>query len=86
MSDTRPQWCLMIWGKGWWWARWCCIKTVLIALIIFPFMFRQDDGTTKLVLEQEGVPEDECERTEKGWRNMLLDPMNSMLGGRVIGA
>lgn len=49
-------------------------------------MQKQDDGTTKLVLEQEGVPEDECERTEKGWRNMLLDPMNSMLGGRVIGA
>lgn len=46
----------------------------------------QDDGSTKLVLDQAGVPEDECERTEKGWRNMLFEPMNSMLGGRVIGA
>jgi hypothetical protein len=46
----------------------------------------QDDGSTKLVLDQTGVPEDERERTEKGWRSMLFDPMNSMLGGRVIGA
>ena len=46
----------------------------------------QDDGSTKLQLDQTGVPEDEQERTEVGWKKMLFDPMNSMLGGRIIGA
>ena len=43
------------------------------------------DGNTKLELVQTGVPEEERERTEKGWKGMLLDRMKAMLGGTVMG-
>jgi len=43
------------------------------------------DGSTKLELLQTGVPEEERERTEKGWKGMLLDRMKAMLGGSVMG-
>ena len=31
------------------------------------------DGATKLELVQTGVPEEERERTEKGWKGLLFD-------------
>jgi activator of HSP90 ATPase len=43
------------------------------------------DGNTKLELVQTGVPEEERERTEKGWKGMLFDRMKAMLGGTVMG-
>jgi activator of HSP90 ATPase len=43
------------------------------------------DGSTKLELLQTGVPEEERERTEKGWKGMLFDRMKAMLGGSVMG-
>ena len=43
------------------------------------------DGSTKLELLQTGVPEEERERTEKGWKGMLLDRMKAMLGGSIMG-
>jgi len=42
------------------------------------------DGQTKLELVQTGVPEDEKERTEKGWNGLLFDRLKAMLGGSVI--
>ena len=42
-------------------------------------------GSTKLELLQTGVPEEEREHTEKGWKGMLLDRMKAMLGGSVMG-
>ena len=42
------------------------------------------DGQTKLELVQTGVPEDEKERTEKGWKSMLFYRLNTMLGGSVV--
>lgn len=41
------------------------------------------DGQTKLDLVQTGVPEDEKERTEKGWNGLLFDRLKAMLGGSV---
>jgi len=41
-------------------------------------------GQTKLELVQTGVPEDEKERTEKGWNGLLFDRLKAMLGGSVI--
>ena len=41
------------------------------------------DGATKLDLVQTGVPEDEKERTEKGWNGLLFDRLKAMLGGSV---
>lgn len=43
------------------------------------------DGATKLELLQTGVPEEERERTEKGWKGLLFDRMKAMLGGSVMG-
>merc|ERR1719197_705122 len=43
------------------------------------------DGATKLELVQTGVPEEERERTEKGWKGLLFDRMKAMLGGSVMG-
>jgi len=43
------------------------------------------DGATKLELVQTGVPEEERERTEKGWKGLLFDRMKAMLGGTVMG-
>ena len=43
------------------------------------------DGATDLLLEQVGVPEEEIERTEKGWKGLLLDRLKAMLGGTVLG-
>jgi len=42
------------------------------------------DGATKLELVQVGVPEEEKERTEKGWKGLLFDRMKAMLGGSVM--
>lgn len=42
------------------------------------------DGKTKLELVQDGVPEEEKERTEKGWKGLLFDRMKAMLGGSVM--
>ncbi|EOD16373.1 hypothetical protein EMIHUDRAFT_436574 [Emiliania huxleyi CCMP1516] len=67
------KWRFSTWQPSHW-------STVLITMV------KQDDGSTKLTLEQTGVPEDERERTERGWKGMLFEPMNAMLGGRVIGA
>jgi activator of HSP90 ATPase len=41
----------------------------------------QDGGNTKLSLEQAGVPVEEKERTEKGWRAMIFDRLKMVLGG-----
>lgn len=41
------------------------------------------DESTKLELEQSGVPEEEMERMEKGWKSLLFDRLNGMLGGSV---
>lgn len=46
---------------------------------------KRDDGSTELDLSQVGVPEDERERTEKGWKGLLLDRLKAMLGGSVLG-
>jgi len=46
---------------------------------------KKDDGTTELNLAQSGVPEDERERTEQGWKGLLLDRLKAMLGGSVMG-
>jgi len=43
------------------------------------------DGATKLELLQTGVPDEERERTEKGWKGLLFDRMKAMLGGSVMG-
>ena len=43
------------------------------------------DGATKLELVQTGVPEDERERTEKGWKGLLFERMKAMLGGSILG-
>ena len=40
---------------------------------------------TKLELVQTDVPEEERERTEKGWTNLLFDRLQGMLGGRILG-
>ena len=45
----------------------------------------EKDGSTELVLEQKGVPEEEIERTEQGWKQLLLDRLKAMMGGTVLG-
>ena len=35
-------------------------------------------------LSTSQVPEEERERTEKGWTNLLFDRLKTMLGGRVL--
>lgn len=45
----------------------------------------EKDGGTELELTQTGVPEEEHERTEKGWKGLLLDRLKAMLGGTVLG-
>ena len=47
--------------------------------------FLERYGSTKLELTQVGVPEEEKERTEKGWTNLMFDRMKAMLGGSVMG-
>jgi len=42
------------------------------------------EGQTKLDMVQTGVPEDEKERTEKGWNGLLFDRLKAMLGGSVV--
>ena len=42
------------------------------------------DGSTRLTLEQSGVPEEERERTERGWTGLLFDRLKGMLGGSVL--
>jgi activator of HSP90 ATPase len=42
------------------------------------------DGSTRLTLRQVGVPEEEKERTEKGWTGLLFDRLKGMLGGSVL--
>ena len=44
----------------------------------------EKDGGTALSLEQSGVPEEECERTERGWKGMVFDRLKAMLGGSVM--
>ena len=46
---------------------------------------KKDDGSTTLELAQVGVPEEELERTEKGWKEMILNRLKAMLGGSVMG-
>ena len=46
---------------------------------------KKDDGSTALELRQEGVPEEEVERTQNGWKGLLLDRLKAMLGGSVMG-
>uniref|UniRef100_A0A7S2NE20 Activator of Hsp90 ATPase AHSA1-like N-terminal domain-containing protein n=1 Tax=Haptolina brevifila TaxID=156173 RepID=A0A7S2NE20_9EUKA len=45
----------------------------------------EKDGGTELELIQTGVPEEELERVEKGWKGMLFDRLKAMLGGTVMG-
>lgn len=45
----------------------------------------EKDGGTSLELTQTGVPEEETERTEKGWKGLLFDRLKAMLGGTVMG-
>jgi len=42
------------------------------------------NGNSKLELVQTGVPEEEAERTEKGWKGLLFDRLKAMLGGSVM--
>ena len=42
------------------------------------------DGSTRLELEQKGVPEAEVERTRNGWVNMIFGRLKAMLGGSII--
>jgi len=42
------------------------------------------DGSTALTLTQVGVPEEEMERTEKGWKGLLFDRLKAMMGGTVL--
>ena len=42
------------------------------------------DGATRLELVQTGVPDEEKERTEKGWTSLLFDRLKAMLGGSVV--
>ena len=37
-----------------------------------------------MTLTQTGVPEEERERTERGWKGLLLDRLKAMLGGSVM--
>jgi len=46
---------------------------------------KKDDGSTELAFKQSGVPEEERERTEKGWKGMVFDRLKAMLGGSVLG-
>ena len=46
---------------------------------------KKDDGSTDLELNQVGVPEEERERTEQGWKGLLFDRLKAMLGGSVMG-
>lgn len=46
---------------------------------------KRDDGSTELSLSQVGVPEEERERTEQGWKGLLFDRLKAMLGGSVLG-
>merc|ERR1719502_678331 len=46
---------------------------------------KKDDGSTEVALDQQGVPEEECERTERGWKGLLFDRLKAMLGGSVMG-
>jgi len=41
----------------------------------------EDGGNTKLKLVQTGVPMEEKDRTEKGWRVMIFDRLKMVLGG-----
>ena len=43
------------------------------------------DGGTELELKQTGVPEEEKERTENGWKGLLFERLKAMLGGSVLG-
>ena len=45
--------------------------------------FSEKNGGTVLELTQTGVPDEEKERTEKGWKG-LLDRIKAMLGGSVL--
>jgi len=51
---------------------------------IVTIVLNEKNGATRLELEQTGVPEEERERTEKGWTGMLFDRLKGMLGGSVI--
>lgn len=42
------------------------------------------DGGCQLELKQTGVPEEETERTEQGWKGLLFERMKAMLGGSVL--
>jgi activator of HSP90 ATPase len=42
------------------------------------------DGGCQLELKQTGVPEEEKERTEQGWKGLLFERMKAMLGGSVL--
>ena len=46
--------------------------------------FSEKNGGTVLELTQTGVPDEEKERTEKGWKGLLLDRIKAMLGGSVL--
>ena len=39
---------------------------------------------TRAPTQRPQVPEDERERTEKGWKNMLFDRLQAMMGGKVM--
>ena len=45
---------------------------------------KEKDGGSKLDLVQTGVPEEEKERTEKGWNGLLFDRLKAMLGGSIV--
>jgi len=70
-ATLKWRWRFNSWGQG-------VHSTVTIVL-------KLKDGSTKLELTQVGVPEEEKERTEKGWTNLMFDRMKAMLGGSVMG-
>jgi len=42
------------------------------------------DGATELEFQQVGVPEEEKQRTEAGWKGLLFDRLKAMLGGSIL--
>mmetsp|Transcript_43202 Transcript_43202/g.71843 ORF Transcript_43202/g.71843 Transcript_43202/m.71843 type:complete len:337 (-) Transcript_43202:292-1302(-) len=71
LATIKWKWRFATWQPG-------HFSTVVIKL-------KDKDGSTNLELEQFGVPDEERERTEKGWTNLLFDRLKAMLGGSILG-
>lgn len=70
-ATIKWKWRFMTWPPG-------TSSEVTIDLI-------EKDGGTAVELTHKGVPEEEVERTERGWKELLFDRLKAMLGGTVMG-